>query len=59
MTVDLRKIISEGSALRSGGFTGAVFLTYTLNLVFYEQMIAPVLDQAGCANVLILADPDG
>lgn len=59
MSIDLRKVIGDDSAIKSGGFTGAVFLTYTLNLAFYEQMIAPMLDQAGCANVLILADPDG
>ena len=59
MTIDLRRVIGDDSAIKSGGFTGAIFLTYTLNLTFYEQMIAPMLDQAGCANVLILADPDG
>ena len=59
MTINLRKVIGDDSAIKSGGFTGAVFLTYTLNLTFFEQMIAPMLDQAGCANVLILADPDG
>lgn len=59
MTIDLRSVIGSDSAIKSGGFTGAVFLTYTLNLTFYEQMLAPMLDQAGCANVLILVDPDG
>lgn len=59
MTIDLRKIIQDDSALSHGGFAGAVFLTYTLNLNFYEQIIAPALDQAGCASVLIIADPDG
>lgn len=59
MTIDLRSLISDDKAVRKGGFTGAIFLTYTLNLTFYEQMIAPALDQAGCANVLILVDPDG
>jgi hypothetical protein len=59
MTINLRSVISNDNAIKSGGFTGAVFLTYTLNLTFYEQMIAPMLDQAGCANVLILVDPDG
>lgn len=59
MTIDLRRVIREESAISTGGFTGGVFLTYTLNLTFYEQIIAPALDQAGCANVLIIADPDG
>lgn len=59
MNIDLRSLIKDESAIKSGGFTGAIFLTYTLNLTFYEQMIAPALDQAGCSNVLILVDPDG
>lgn len=59
MTIDLRSLISDDKSVRFGGFTGAIFLTYTLNLTFYEQMIAPALDQAGCANILILVDPDG
>lgn len=59
MTIDLREFIQDDNAVKLGGFAGAVFLTYTLNLNFYEQMIAPALDQAGCASVLIVADPDG
>lgn len=59
MTIDLLSVIRDDSAIKSGGFTGAVFLTYTLNLNFFEQIVAPALDQAGCSNVLILADPDG
>ncbi len=59
MAIDLLNVIREDSAIKSGGFTGAIFLTYTLNLNFFEQIIAPAVDQAGCSNVLILADPDG
>ena len=59
MAIDLLDVIRDDSAVRSGGFTGAVFLTYSLNLTFFEQIVAPALDQAGCSNVLILADPDG
>lgn len=59
MAIDLLNVIREDSAIKSGGFTGAIFLTYTLNLNFFEQIVAPALDQAGCSNVLILADPDG
>jgi hypothetical protein len=40
-------------------FRGAVILTYTLNLDFFEQLIAPRLDAIGCTNVLILTDVHG
>lgn len=43
----------------AGEFRSAIFLTYTLNLQFFEQMIAPRLDAAGCTNVLILSDTTG
>ncbi len=59
MAIDLLDVIRDDSAIKSGGFTGAIFLTYSLNLTFFEQIIAPALDQAGCSNVLILADLDG
>src|SRR5262249_44690257 len=52
--------ISLLDALDSAGeFRSAIFLTYTLNLQFFEQMIAPRLDAAGCTNVLILSDTAG
>lgn len=56
---DVRAWIAADSAAKHGGFVGAVFLTYSLNLNFFEQIIAPALDRAGCANVLIITDPDG
>lgn len=59
MSINLLDVIRDESAIKSGGFTGAIFLTYSLNLAFFEQIIAPALDQAGCSNVLILVDPDG
>src|SRR5688572_5224771 len=59
MAIDLLNVIRDDSAVKSDGFTGAIFLTYSLNLTFFEQLLAPALDQAGCANVLILTDPDG
>lgn len=59
MAIDLLDVIRNDSAIKSGGFTGAIFLTFSLNLTFFEQILAPALDQAGCSNVLILADPDG
>jgi hypothetical protein len=59
MAVDLRSVISDDRAIKTGGFSGAIFLSYSLNLAFYEQIIAPALDQAGCSNALILVDPDG
>ena len=59
MAIDLLNVIRDDSAVKSGGFTGVIFLTYSLNLTFFEQLLAPALDQAGCSNVLILTDPDG
>lgn len=56
---NLKAIIEEGSANKAGGFTGAVFLTFTLDLGFFEQIILPALERAGCSNVLIITDPDG
>ena len=46
-------------ARKTGGYTGVVFLTYSLNLIFFEQIITPALESAGCANILIISDPDG
>jgi len=57
--LNLVDFIESGDAPKIGGYTGAVFLTYTLNLHFYEQIVAPALDRAGCANVVIIADQDG
>lgn len=59
MIINLKSFIENESAVKSGGFSGAVFLTYTLNLGFFEQIIAPALERAGCSNVLIISDPDG
>lgn len=59
MPTELLKLIGDDSAAQAGGFSGGIFLTYTLNLTFYEQLVARELDKAGCANALIIADPDG
>lgn len=59
MSINLREFIENEAAVKEGGFTGAVFLTYSLDLNFYEQIIAPALEHSGCANILILTDPDG
>lgn len=59
MAVDLLALIKDDRALEAGGFKGAVFFTYSLNLSFFETLVAPALEQAGCSNVLILTDPDG
>ena len=40
-------------------YRGAIFLTYTLDLVFFEELVAPKLDALGCTNVVILADQHG
>lgn len=57
--LDVRGWIADDSGIGQGGFAGAVFFTYSLNLNFFEQIIAPALDRAGYANVLIITDPDG
>lgn len=49
----------EQLAKEKRSFQGAVFLTYTLNLQFFEQMVQPRLDALGCTHVLILTDPFG
>ncbi|HCI55265.1 MAG TPA: hypothetical protein DFI01_04985 [Bacteroidales bacterium] len=59
MPINLKLYIEDESAVKTGGFSGAVFLTYKLNLVFFEQIILPALERAGCSNVLIICDPDG
>jgi hypothetical protein len=43
----------------NGQFRGAIILTYTLNLNFFEELIAPRLDAMGCTDVLILTDVHG
>lgn len=40
-------------------YRGAIFLTYTLDLVFFEELVAPKLDALGCTNIVILADQHG
>jgi hypothetical protein len=42
-----------------GEYRGAVFLTYTLDLLFFEEIVAPKLDALGCTNVVILAEQHG
>jgi hypothetical protein len=42
-----------------GNYRGAVLLSYTLDLLFFEEMVAPKLDALGCTNVVILADQHG
>jgi len=59
MAIDLRAFIEDDKAIKLGGFAGSVFLTYTLSLNFFEQIIEPALAQAGCANALIISDPGG
>ncbi|MCL4529059.1 MAG: hypothetical protein M1282_06570 [Chloroflexi bacterium] len=59
MGINLREMIEGEIIADTEVFAGAVALTYTLNLNFYEQIVAPSIDRAGVANVLIIADPDG
>ena len=41
MPLDLVQAIKDDRALKHGGFTAAVLMTYTLNLNFFEQIVAP------------------
>jgi hypothetical protein len=54
-------ILDELNELSKQGmrFKGAVFLTYSLNLQFFEQLVQPKLDMLGCGNVLIISDEFG
>lgn len=51
-------ILNQLSSLKPH-YRGAIFLTYTLDLVFFEELVAPKLDALGCTNVVILADQHG
>jgi hypothetical protein len=55
VAIDVGALLEE----LKGNFRGAVFLTYTLDLGFFEQLIAPKLDALGCTNVVILSDRHG
>lgn len=55
MAIDLLKTLQE----LKGDFRGAVLLTYTLDLTFFEQLVAPKLTALGCTNILIITDQYG
>jgi hypothetical protein len=59
MSINLLEFIRREPSKKSEGFSGAVFLTYSLNLGFFEQIVLPALDSVSCSNILIFADPDG
>lgn len=54
-------ILAELDALINQGlqYRGAVLLTYSLNLQFFEQLVQPRLDALGCTHVLIISDTFG
>lgn len=55
MPINVRDALYEkGDDLR-----GAVFLTYSLNLNFFEQLVVPKLNMAGCSHMVIIADAFG
>jgi len=56
---NLESIIKKPTENQSVQFSGAIFLTYTLNLCFFEQVIQPALEVVGCQNILIISDPYG
>ena len=58
MAINLLESLESLGKVR-GGFRSAIFLTYTLDLNFFEMLVAPKLDAIGCTNVLILADSNG
>lgn len=51
---ELEGLITDGAR-----FKGAIFLTYSLNLQFFEQLIQPKLDALGCTHVVIISDVFG
>jgi hypothetical protein len=55
MAIDLLNTLQN----LEGDFRGAVLMTYTLDLNFFEQLVAPKLTALGCGNVLIITDPYG
>ncbi len=54
MAINVLQVLDDAEKLR-----GAVILTYTLNLNFFEQLVKSRLDRMGCSNVVILADRHG
>jgi len=57
--INTSKAISQFPESGTTEVTGAIFLTYTLNLGFFERIIQPALEKIGCQNILVLSDPDG
>jgi hypothetical protein len=55
MTIDILNTLAD----LKPHYRGAIFLTYTLDLVFFEELVAPKLDALGCTNIVILADQHG
>src|SRR5688572_11665859 len=45
--------------LESGDFETAYFMTYTLNLRFFESLVLPRLQRLGVARIGILVDQKG
>jgi hypothetical protein len=54
VAINVLQVLDTAEKLR-----GAVILTYTLNLNFFEQLVKPRLDRMGCSNVVILVDRHG
>jgi hypothetical protein len=55
MAIDLLKTLQN----LEGDFRGAVLLTYTLDLTFFEQLVVPKLTALGCSNLVIVTDQYG
>lgn len=55
MAIDVLKSIEA----LEGQFRGAVLFTYTLDLLFFEELVLPKLEALGCTNVVIIADRHG
>ncbi|MCB8924011.1 MAG: hypothetical protein H6652_00120 [Ardenticatenaceae bacterium] len=55
MTIDILNTLAD----LKPHYRGSLFLTYTLDLVFFEELVAPKLDALGCTNIVILADQHG
>lgn len=55
MSINIRDALYQ----KGDDFRGAIFLTYSLNLNFFEQLIMPKLSMGGCSHVLVLSDAFG
>lgn len=59
MTIDLLAALRDDGNSSGDRFESAIFLTYTLNLRYFEQIILPELARAGITRIVIISDERG